>query len=297
MIQPTYIMDHSVPANVTNGQYISHVKAEWAKHLNLPGVEEKHMQAFLEEHPCLLPFREIPLTHGDNHPLSSAVVTQPVLQGLKTKVPDFLYFTGNSGEITAVLIEIESPTKRWFTKGGQQTDELTQASNQIKSWKNWFADPINVQAFERDYMVRDYQALYNRTFKQEYILVIGRRCDITDPTLNKTRHHLQGPGETWMTYDRLQCSFHWDNAVTVRLDRSGVSHQFRAIHVPPMFKLGPHHYGNYHELSGIDDAVNSNAMMSSARKTFLINRLPYWRSWYTGNNGATVISGSDLAGE
>jgi len=290
-------MDRSVPANITNAQYFSHVTDEWTKLLNLPGVEEKQVQAFLETHPCLLPFKEMPLNHGNHHALSSAVVTQPVLPGLKTKVPDFLYFTGNSGEITAVLVEIESPGKKWFTQGGQQTAELTQAANQIKSWKAWFDDPINVQTFERDYLVRGYQALNDRTFKQEYILVIGRRGDITDPTLNRTRHHLQGPGETWMTYDRLKCSPIWDDAVTVQLDRSGVSPQFRAIHVQPMFRLGPHHYGNYHRVSGIEDAINGNTLISQARKTFLINRLPYWKSWYTGNNGITSINGCDIAGE
>lgn len=290
-------MDHSVPSNLTSGQYFSQVTDEWTKLLDLPGVDEKQVQAFLEKHPCLLPFGEIPLTHGNNYPLSSAVVTQPVLPSLKSKVPDFMYFTGNSGEIKAVFIEIESPSKQWFTKSGQKTAELTQAECQIKSWKAWFSDPTNVQVFERDYLTCGYQALNDRTFKQEYILVIGRRGDITDPTLNKTRHHLQGQDETWMTYDRLQCSSHWNDAVTVRLDRSGTSHQFLAIHVPPMLKLGPHHYPKYHRLDGIENAIKNNTFISPARQAFLLSRIPYWKKWLADNGGVGCVNGLDFFGE
>lgn len=291
-------MDRSVPANLTSGQYFSHVTDEWTKLLDLPGVDEKQVQAFLEEHPCLLPFGEIPLANRIGHPLSSAVVTQPVLPGLKSKVPDFMYFTGNSGEIKAVFIEIESPSKKWFTKSGQKTAELTQAECQIKSWKAWFSDPANVLAFERDYLVRNYGAHYDRrTFIQEYILVIGRRCDISDPTLINTRHQLQGEQETWMTYDRLQCSPHWNDAVTVRIDRSGTSHQFLTSHVPPMLKLGPHHYPKYHRLDGVENAIKNNTLMSQERQTFLLSRIPYWQKWLADNGGIGCVNGRDFDGE
>ncbi|WP_237228807.1 Shedu anti-phage system protein SduA domain-containing protein [Rubinisphaera sp. JC750] len=295
--QVTYIMDRSVPPNTTNAQYHTYVTEEWNKLLGTPGIDEKQMQEFLEKHPCLLPFGEMPLGHGNNHPLSSAVVTQPVLPGLKSKVPDFLYFTGNSGEITVVLIEIESPGKKWFTKTGQQTAELTQAANQISSWKAWFADPLNTQTFERDYMVRGYSALNNREFRQKYILVIGRRDDITDTTLNRTRHHLQPVNETWMTYDRLTCSPHWDDAVTVKLDRSGVTPQFTVIHTPPMLRLGPSHYPNYSKLEGLEAAIEANPLISRDRKNFLLKRIPYWRDWQTQTGGIATVNGGDFSGE
>lgn len=289
-------MDHSTPANISIGKYRQHVMKDWEALLDDQDVNEEKVQKFLEMHPSMLPFNQIPLAHGNYHPLSEAVVSQPVLSGLKAKVPDFLYFTGNSGEITAVLIEIECPSKTWFTKKGQQTATLTQAANQIKTWKTWFSDPVNIQAFERDYLVRNYGPLNERTFKQEYILVIGRRKDIPDPTLNKTRHHLQGPSETWMTYDRLTFSPHWKDAVTVKLSRSGVTPEFRVLHVPPMIKLGPHHYPNYRKLSDLEDAIKANRLISKDRKNFLLTRLPYWENWYSQNNTFATL-GPDFAGE
>src|SRR4051812_43221948 len=108
-------MDHSVPCNVTDAEQYRQTIDDWWALLNKPDVTESDVQVFLEQHLCLLPFNELPLNHGNGRALSNAVITQPVLSGLKSKRPDFLYFTGNSGEVKAVFIEIESPTKRWFT--------------------------------------------------------------------------------------------------------------------------------------------------------------------------------------
>lgn len=292
-----YTMDFSVPCNLTDSDYALHVNSEWETLLNAAGVTEKDVQQFLEKNPCLLPFNEMPLNHGNGKALSSAVVTQPKLPGLKTKVPDFLYFTGNSAEITAVFIEIESPEKKWFTSGGQPTAELTQAANQITSWKTWFEDPANILTFERDYRVRDYPPLNDRIFRQEYILIIGRRKDITDPTLMKSKGNLQRQNETWMTYDRLAVSHHFFDAVTVRLDCSGISPVFRVCHVPPIIKTGPHHYPNYHNLTGLQDAINANTLISNPRKQFLVSRLGYWLNWHTSQRGLVTINGTDFRGE
>lgn len=290
-------MDRSVPCSLTGTEYSSKVSTEWSALLNNPQATEKDMQQFLETNPCLLPFNEVPLNHGKGKALSSAIVTQPILTGLKTKRPDFLYFTGNSAEITAVFIEIESPKKQWFTCNGQPTAELTQAASQITSWKTWFDDPINIQAFERDYRVRDYPPLINRHFRQEYILVIGRRDDITDLSSVSMRSNLQRENETWMTYDRLTVSRHFFDAVTVRLDCSGNSPVFRVCCVPTILKLGPHHYPNYHHLVGLEDAINANPEIPSDRKKFLTSRLPYWENWYKGQNGIVVTNGADFKGE
>jgi hypothetical protein len=293
----TYTMDLSVPCSLTDAEYSSQVLTEWTTLLDASGVTEKDIQQFLEKNPCLLPFKEMPLNQGNGSALSSAVVTQPKLPGLKTKVPDFLYFTGNSAEITAIFIEIESPEKKWFTNGGQPTAELTQAANQITSWKTWFEDPTNRLAFERDYLVRDYPPLNNRILRQEYILVIGRREEINDPNLMRSRSNLQRENETWMTYDRLTVSHHFFDAVTVRLDCSGISPVFRVCCVPPILKLGPHHYPNYHHLVGLQDAINANPEISTQRKQFLVSRLGYWSNLHKSKKGLVVTSGADFRGE
>jgi hypothetical protein len=289
-------MDHSVPSISDADQY-GRIQTGWHAVLNKPNVEESEIQDYLERNLCLLPFTEMPLNHGDGRALSNAVVTQPVLPGLKAKKPDFLYFTGSSGDIKAVFIEIESPEKRWFTASGQPTAELTQAASQISSWKTWFTDPLNVLAFERDYLVRDYPPLNDRVFLQEYILVIGRRSEFKDPSLKRNRNSLQRDNETWMTYDRLAYTPHFREAVTVRIDCSGNSPVFRVVHVPPTIKLGPHHYPDYHHLVGLEDAIQANTDISSERKSFLMSRLPYWRTWHTTLSGAVIIDGADFQGE
>lgn len=293
----SYHMDYSVPCDVTDADRHRQANENWLALLGKSDVEEHDLQAFLEKNLCFLPFNELPLNHGNGQALSNAVVSQPVLVGLKSKKPDFLYFTGSSGEIKAVFIEIESPKKRWFTRSAQQTSELTQAANQIAQWKTWFADPLNVLAFERDYLVRDYPPLNDRVFLQEYILVIGRRSEFKDTALNRVRSSLQRSNETWMTYDRLAYTPHFRDAVTVRLDCSGVSPVFRVLQVPPTIKLGPHQYPDYHNLTGLEDAIRGNADISPQRMDFLSTRLPYWRNWHTTHTGVVVVSGADLQGE
>jgi hypothetical protein len=70
-----------------------------------------------------------------------------VLQGLGTKVPDFMWIAADSGTIYPILIEIESPRKRWFTNQGKPNFEFTQAHTQLATWKSWFDSPTNRQLF------------------------------------------------------------------------------------------------------------------------------------------------------
>lgn len=263
----------------------------------MPDLNEKHVQLFLEENVCLLPAPHGAFRQGHGNPLSQTVVSQPELSGLKCKVPDFMYFTGNSGEITAVFIEIESPNKKWFTKKNQQTAELTQASNQLTEWKAWFDDPANIIKFENDYRVRDYSPLNNRFFSQKYILVYGRRKDIGSPAANKQRQHLQRENEKWMTYDRLYVCHDFDDSPTVKLDRSGPDTQFRVMHIPSSFKLGPCQYKDYHELVGLEKSVHENKHISEERKIFLVDRLAYWKTWYESDHNVGAINGNDFLGE
>lgn len=115
---------------------------------------EAAVRSFLERHPCMVPGSRGLFGDGHHAPFPAAVISQPVLPGLERRVPDFLWFAMNSESIYPVLVEIEAPSKRWFTTSGKQTEQLTQALDQLAEWKTWFSRPQNLAQFV-DYYTLD----------------------------------------------------------------------------------------------------------------------------------------------
>ena len=110
---------------------------------------EKAVHSFLEQHPCLVPgaFNVIGGSSG-HYPVMSALISRPPLPSYDRRIPDFMWLSTNSEIDEPVLIELEAPDKRWFTKSGGQTAHLTQALGQIADWKAWMGVPHNVEAFK-----------------------------------------------------------------------------------------------------------------------------------------------------
>jgi Domain of unknown function (DUF4263) len=139
------------------------------------GRQERNLQHFLEAHPCLIPgFRSFNTDSG-HAPFPAAVITQPKLPELSTKQPDFCWIATDSVWLYAVLVEIETPDKRWFIRDGKRKGQLhgdlVHAKSQLDHWKAWFAQPENQTAFLKQYQVPD--PLVHRDFVQQYVLVHG----------------------------------------------------------------------------------------------------------------------------
>jgi hypothetical protein len=64
---------------------------------------------------------------GHHGAFPNAVISKPELPGLRRPVPDFMWITKVSGLVYPVMIEIETPAKKWFTAAGIQTHALSQA--------------------------------------------------------------------------------------------------------------------------------------------------------------------------
>jgi hypothetical protein len=76
------------------------------------------------------------------------IIAQAPLPSYNHRVPDFLWLSRDSDTDQPVLIEIEAPSKKWFTKAGAPTAGFTQALNQIAEWKSWFSIGRNLDAFK-----------------------------------------------------------------------------------------------------------------------------------------------------
>ncbi|WP_268329553.1 Shedu anti-phage system protein SduA domain-containing protein [Bacillus inaquosorum] len=77
---------------------------------------EKVFQDFFEKNPAMLPGAYGFFGESGHAPYNNVLITQPVLQGLITKVPDFLWIASDSLNIYPIFIEIEAPSKKWFNQ-------------------------------------------------------------------------------------------------------------------------------------------------------------------------------------
>lgn len=244
--------------------------------LNSGECDERAFQTLLEDHPMLVPGVYPSLDTGHNGIWPSAVISQPPLTGLESKVPDFCVISADSGTVYATFVEIESPCKRWATGSGGQTAELTQAIQQIRDWKIWFKNPLNRARFMEEYRVPEHFR-YARAFEQRYALVYGRRNEFEAAHFQKRRAEAQQPDEAFMTWDRLAPSNHYVSLITVRLSPRG----YVALRIPPTTMIGPRDAEEWAVVADKDDALDASESLTQVRRDFLKNRWPYWDSWAT----------------
>jgi Domain of unknown function (DUF4263) len=165
-------------------------------------ADEAVLQRWLEQHPSFVPGAFGPRGSSGWEPWPRAVITQPPLTGMLTRVPDFIWLARDSRRLTAVCIEIERPAKRWFTNLSVPHSDYVQARSQLNDWRTWFADPYNsVRVFE-DFQVPSSERPGG--FDQHYILVMGRREEYaSDVRRTRLLASDERPDETLMSWDRL----------------------------------------------------------------------------------------------
>ena len=274
----TYQIEDPPEAAIEWNEYEHIIQTEWADVLNSdPPAAEADVQAFLERHPSMVPGAfGILGNQSGHHPLNCGVLSQAPLPSYNRRVPDFMWLALNSDTEMPVLIEIEAPGKRWFTKSGTPTAQLTQALDQIVDWKAWFGTPHNVQAFKAFYRL-DQEAWRGRRFRPVYLLVYGRRSEANaKPDLTKKRTHLSADDVVVMTYDRLSPD---PKAIQLGCMKVNASGELTALTVPPTIRWRPGLARERARLDNLDEAIDNNPYISEERKRFLIRRLEYWNNW------------------
>ncbi|MGN5734568.1 Shedu anti-phage system protein SduA domain-containing protein [Arthrobacter psychrochitiniphilus] len=240
------------------------IHAEWQEVKKTD--DEKVAQDFLEKHPALLPGAWGDIGPGGHHgPLYSTIFRQPPLRGLDAKlIPDFMWIARSTVNVSPVCIEIERPTKKWFTGAGQPTADLTQARDQLLRWQAWFADTMNQEIFREVYLKGRFR---DRLLTPQFVLVYGRESDFTEnhklttKERHSKRHHLQQKDEHYFTFDSLD----WDKRQEAFLTTSAHDNgQFEVSWINEDFEYlgdatGAHHLGD------IDAALAANPSITTAR--------------------------------
>ena len=231
--------------------------------------DESALQDWLERHPAFVPGLAGPRGMSGHRPWPCALITQPRLIGFEEKVPDFCWLSVDSAELTAMMIEIERPSKRWFVDGGRPSAVLTQARHQLTQWKTWFSNPNNVVRFREDYLVPD--DLRDLRFRQSYVLVYGSRAEYKDSrTLTQLRAEFPGDDEVLMSFDRLPGLAKVDFARYGCVRRSGEGFSVRAI--PETWEPSILNEAALRVTQGYQEAVEESAI-DAARKTELLDQL------------------------
>ena len=283
MQERTYEIERNAPSPMLWNEYEELLKSAWRAFIDDdPPPDEAKVQKFLEEHVALLP-----TPYGHHSPLHSAIFSQPVLPGIRELFPDFMTLEKDSLQITAHLIEIESPTKKWATKSAGTSAQLTQARDQMDNWRVWFNEPGNMDSFCELYRTPHTEG----TLVQRYSLVYGRRDEATsNRSFAKRRSEMQKNDESLMTYDRLTPNKNLEQCITVRIKRESSGVTYDAIAIPPTLRLGPHMAVEWAKLSSRENAISRNRYLSDDRKDFLIDRTAYWDEWSRSTSGFTRIT-------
>lgn len=272
-IKRSYTLEKSPPPPMSWTRYAAVVRREYSTLLESKPTE-KQMQAFLEMHPSLLPGPHgVPISSGHG-PMLAAVVSQPSLPTYGGEIPDFMWLATDSVTFSPVLIEIEAPNKPWFTKSEQPSHSLTQARDQLESWRAWFSSPTHIHLFYEHFQIPDY--LRVRLFKPFFVLIYGRRGDAnrTADTLMK-RALMQTETVSVVSFDRLTPSPEAAEYMSVKIDSQG----YRALAIPPTLTLGPLFAEARARVRGKADAAQRNKHLTGRRKAFLAKRFDYWDEW------------------
>lgn len=288
-LERSYEIRAGAPASMEWHDYEKIIFDRWDVILN--SKVERTPQEFLEQHPCMIPGPFGLIGTSGHSPWPAAMISQPVLRGLSVRIPDFMWIARDSEKVSPILIEIELPHKKWFTKAGIQSSELTQARDQITEWMAWFEKPENVTLFHKMYNVPDSPC----TLKPFFLLIYGRRSEANrTEALQEKRASMRRPNELLMTYDRLIPQHDAREFLCVKIDDKG----YRALTVPPTLRLGPDSAKYLAVIRDKSEAVARSPYLSEDRRKFLVDRFPYWDAWYArgqraGASGRGLMRSSD----
>ena len=262
-------------------EYHDHLMAAWFALLG-DDPDELAVQKFLELHPAMIPGGSGDIGPGGHHGSEmNFVFREPNLKGVGPDYgPDFMWVTRSSGLVTPILVEIEKPSKRWFTKAGHPTAEFTAAHNQLNDWRNWFSRDGNAAGFRRRYLFSNDHS--NRPLEPQYLLIYGRQSEFehggshrNPDQLRSKRDGLRGGHEHFMTFDSLRPRYDHGSSITVTMTAEGV----RPFAFSPVFGTSASNTGEAAELLGDPaDALGRSELITPERKVYLAKRWDHWRN-------------------
>ena len=258
----------------------------WEEYVRISGAEFKHLlneaaddetafQAFFERNPAYVP-GGCDLDDGSGHlPHPHALITQPSLQGIFERIPDFVWLASYTATFHPILVEIEAPVKLCFRSNRAYSREIHQALEQLQHWRMWMEEPSHRAVFLSRFHLTGTYLAENR-FTPKYLLLYGRRGELEhDGAKRKLREQLTDSTMQIRSYDGLVPSHKCKDCFTVRLTEQG----YEAVEVMPTLQICPCCADGYALISGKERVIARNRYITDERKQFLIERFRYWDNW------------------
>lgn len=288
MFEVTYKLIKDAPPATPWDEYERTAIQSWNELIDGPEASnEQAIHAYLEQNPSFVPGAfSFPVSgHG---PLFGGVFTKPPLSGIGMRVPDFMWLATATDITFPMFVEIETPSKRWFTESGQPRAEFTEARTQLVTWKQWLNNPTNRSVFLESYGI-SHECRYDE-IRPQFILVYGRRREFEErPEMRGVRANQQGPDEFHVTFDRLKPDYNAQDFLTLRMDRGQVT----AVVIPPTIHLGPHVAPTLVRVANRAEAAMRESRMSPERRRFVADRFAYWDEWVRSCSGSWASRGGD----
>ena len=246
-------------------EYVYLLMRQWRALLDSPiSADERLLHEFLERHCSLLPGSDSVDGTSGHMPYPMAVISKPKLPGLSDRQPDFMWIATDSVGLYPILVEIETPHKKWFYGDHAEIhSDLTHAQGQLAEWRAWFDRGQNRTAFLDDYDIP--RELRKRRFSPRFVLIHGRRADYegSERRLQK-RAELQREDERLMSFDRLGPAQYGELYSCFRRTQDG----YQVLAVPPCLGL-IQSAEDYRRSNGWDQALDSCYDMAAARREYL----------------------------
>lgn len=228
------VADTLAPNPWGNEPYARLLSAQWKNLIDSnESRQERVLQSFLERHPSLLPGSHTLDCSSGRWPFPFAVISQPKLPGLSMRQPDFLWIASNSTTVYPVLIEIETPHKRWFrAKGNEFHSDFSHALGQLIELAAWFTTGNNAASFKDYYEFPEY--LRELVMVPRFVLIHGRRSEYEGNPVRKAKIAMTARhDQRLMSFDRLTPELKATCVGCVRKLERG----YKAVCVPPTFSI------------------------------------------------------------
>lgn len=275
--------DPNRPLPLAWQDYSDQVMAGWYR-LLASNPDEESVQTFLELHPAMVPGGSGDVGPGGHHGSDmGAMFRQPQLQGEgRTFTPDLMWVTRSSGLITPILIEIERPSKRWFTSSGRPTADFTQAHDQLAQWRSWFQLGGNKEIFRRKFQLLG-DRYPERELIPQFVLIFGRSSEFEHggghsdaDELNRKRASMRLPDETFYTFDSLRPRY--DHGVSLTVTQAASGPELFAF--SPVFRTGPSIVEGTALFDDITRALERSQMLTDERRKYLGARWSHWQNFH-----------------
>lgn len=250
--------------------YVSLLKPAWADLIASESAkDERLIQDFMENHPCMIPGSFGVDGESGHGPWPSAVITQPKLPGVSERFPDFMWISTDSESVYPILVEIETPDKKWWRENGEVShSDFTQAQGQLAEWRAWFSQPLNQQLFLDMYDIPG--MLRRRRLQPRFVLVIGRRSESNrDEARQKKRGFLARDDERIMTFDRIEAKSKASRFPCVTHSDLG----YAIKRVPPTFDASYINGDVCAGFMGWENGVNASPYISKDRAKLILREI------------------------